>query len=164
MRPTLSVIVAAGLDGAIGRAGGMIWRLRGDLKRFKELTMGSPVVMGRLTFESLPKGALPGRRNMVVTRNGDFRAPGVETFPSLEDALSAISGGRAFILGGGSVYRQAMPLADELYLTLVEGECADADTRFDLPGDDWEETSRSGRVEEPGAPPYTFIDYRRKRQ
>ena len=83
----ISIIAAVALDGAIGRQGGLVCHIREDMRHFRRLTMGHPVVMGRKTFESLPGGALPGRRNVVVTRNSAYHAEGIETFPSLEQAI-----------------------------------------------------------------------------
>lgn len=129
----LTVILAIARDGAIGHNGDLLWHLKADLRHFKELTMGHPVIMGRKTWESLPKGALPGRRNMVITRNGAYQAPGAEIFPSLDAALKAAAGQDAFIIGGAQLYRAAMPLARRLELTRVEAEYPQADTRMDIP-------------------------------
>ena len=93
--------------------------------------MGHPIIMGRKTFESFPKGALPGRRNIVVTRNISYTAPGIETASSVDDAVKMCEGAeRAFIIGGGEIYRQALPVADCIELTLIDAERPDADTRF----------------------------------
>lgn len=127
----LIIIAAVGRDGAIGRAGDLAFHIGADLRRFKALTTGHPVIMGRRTFESLPGGALPGRRNIVVTANPAFRPEGAETAPSLDDALALVAGAdRAFIIGGGSVYEQAMPLADILEITRIDADSPDADTFF----------------------------------
>lgn len=127
----VNIIVALTRDLAIGRGGDLLYHISDDLKRFKSLTMGWPIIMGRKTFESFPKGALPGRRNIVVTRNGNYTAPGIETAPSVEAALEMCAGvEKAFVIGGGEIYRQALPLADRLELTLIDAECPDADTRF----------------------------------
>ncbi len=126
----ITIIVAATRDMAIGRSGDLLYHISDDLKRFKSLTMGHPIIMGRKTFESFPKGALPGRRNIVVTRNRDYSAENVETAPSVEDAVRMCGDADCFIIGGGEIYRQAFPLADRLELTLIDAECPDADTRF----------------------------------
>lgn len=125
-----TIIVAVGHNGAIGRGGDLAFHISADLKRFKALTTGHTVVMGRRTFESLPKGALPDRRNIVVTRNAEFAAPGIETANSLEKALELAAGDEIFIIGGGEIYRQSMPLADRMEITEIDAECADADTFF----------------------------------
>lgn len=128
---TIAIIVAATRDMAIGNGGDLLYHISDDLKRFKSLTMGCPIIMGRKTFESFPKGALPGRRNIVVTRNGDYRADNVETAPSVEAAISMCEGyERVYVIGGGEIYRQALPLASRLELTLIDTLRPEADTRF----------------------------------
>ena len=126
----IRIIAATGRDGAIGRRGDLAFHISADLRRFKTLTTGHTVVMGRRTFESLPKGALPRRRNIVVTRNPAFSAPGAECAPSLEAALAMAASPQTdtFIIGGGEIYSQSMPLADELLLTEVDAVCPGADT------------------------------------
>lgn len=128
---TISIIVAATSDLAIGARGDMLYHIPADLRRFRNLTMGHPVVMGRKTFESLPGGALPGRRNIVITRNPEFRAPDAETSASLEAALRACGDESPFIIGGGEIYRQAMPAASEIQFTeIMVRRAQDADTFF----------------------------------
>lgn len=126
----ITIIVAATRDMAIGRGGDLLYHISDDLKRFKALTMGSPIIMGRKTFESFPKGALPGRRNIVVTRNEAYTAENIETAPSVDEAVRMCGDADCFIIGGGEIYRQALPMADRLELTLIDAECPDADTRF----------------------------------
>lgn len=125
-----TIIVAIDRKGAIGSRGDMLFHLRADLRRFKALTMGGTLIMGRKTFESLPKGALPGRRNIVVSRNESFSAPGAERAASLEDALAMVGDARIFIIGGAQIYRQALPYADALEITAIDAEGADPDTFF----------------------------------
>lgn len=125
-----TIIVAIDRRGAIGSRGDMLFHLRADLRRFKALTMGGTLIMGRKTFESLPKGALPGRRNIVVSRNESFSAPDVERAASLEDALAMAGDARIFIIGGAQIYRQALPYADALEITAIDAEGADPDTFF----------------------------------
>lgn len=130
-KPRITIIVACARDFAIGRNGDLLFHLKEDLKHFKALTMGRPIVMGRKTFESFPNGALPGRRNIVITRNNDYSAPGIETALSLEDALSLCRDDEhVFIIGGGEIYRQALPLAYDIELTLIDATVDDADTYF----------------------------------
>lgn len=125
----VSIIVAATENDAIGRGGAMLYHLPGDLRRFKRLTMGHPIIMGRRTFESLPKGALPGRRNIVVTSSADFNAPGTEVARSLREAVEMASDADvAYIIGGGQVYREAFAFADEIELTRIHATATDADT------------------------------------
>lgn len=129
--PSLTIIVATTRDFAIGRRGDLLYHISDDLKRFKALTMGHPIIMGRKTFESFPKGALPGRRNIVITRNPDYSAPGVETAQSLEEALAMCQASpECFVIGGGEIYRQALPLASKIELTLIDDAIPDADTWF----------------------------------
>lgn len=134
----MTIIVATARDGAIGNNGDLLWRLSPDMKRFKALTMGHPIIMGRRTWQSLPKGALPGRRNIVISRNPQFKAEGAEVYESLQQALKHTEGEEAFIIGGAQVYEQALPLADKLELTIVDKDYPEADTRLpiltELPG------------------------------
>ncbi|QPC88166.1 diacylglycerol kinase [Mesorhizobium sp. NBSH29] len=133
----IAIYVAIAEDGVIGKDGGMPWRLSSDLKRFKADTMGKSIVMGRKTWESFPKRPLPGRTNIVITRNRDFSEDGAEIVGSLDDALTlARARGRCMpsadeicIIGGGEIYRQALPLADVLHVTHVVAD-VDGDTRF----------------------------------
>lgn len=129
----IAIIVAAGADSAIGIGGDMPFHISADLRRFKALTMGLPLVMGRKTFESLPGGALPGRRNIVVSRRADFHPEGAETARSLDEALMTAAGGsprEIMVIGGGEIYRQALSLASRIYLTEVTGAFPGADTYF----------------------------------
>lgn len=162
--PEVAIIVAAAEDGAIGRGGDMIWHMPGDLKHFKKTTLGCPIIMGRRTWESLPKKPLPGRRNIVVTRQPDYPAAGADTAPSLEEALEMTAASeKVFIIGGGEIYRQAWPLASELYFTRIFARCPDADTRVPLPEDGgWDLVEQSGSQEEGGVS-YRFETYRRSR-
>ncbi len=128
----LHIIVAIDRRGAIGRGGDLLFYIKDDLRRFKALTMGNTLVMGRRTFESLPKGALPGRRNIVVSRNAAYTAPGIEVAPTLEAALAlaAAGPGDTFVIGGGQIYAQALAKADVLELTVVDAEAEAPDTYF----------------------------------
>ena len=119
----IAIIAAVTADNAIGRGGDLIFHIREDLKRFKTLTMGHTVVMGRHTWDSLPKGALPGRRNIVVTRNRSLTFPGAESAASLPDAIElarAAGETEAFIIGGAQIYDAAINLADRLELTMID--------------------------------------------
>lgn len=132
-KPTLHIIVAIAEDGAIGFEGDMPWgrNLPRDLKHFKETTMGYPIVMGRKTFESLPKGALPGRLNIVISRNTAYEAQGATVVHSIDEALSVAKGvEHLFIIGGGELYRQSLPYADILHITQVHAHFEGADTFF----------------------------------
>ncbi|MCR9135539.1 MAG: dihydrofolate reductase [Alphaproteobacteria bacterium] len=131
----INIVVAVAANGVIGREGGMPWRLSTDLKRFKAITMGRPVIMGRKTFHSIGK-ALPGRTNIVVTRDDSFAADGVQVAHSVEAALrlgqsiAKREGADAVcVIGGGEIYQQAFGHADRVFLTHVES-APDGDTRF----------------------------------
>jgi dihydrofolate reductase len=155
----ITIIAAVARNRAIGYENKLIYWLPNDLKRFKALTTGHTIIMGRNTFLSLPKGALPNRRNIVLTRSQkDF--PGCEVFASLEDALAHCDKDEdVYIIGGASVYRQALPLADRLCLTEIDDTPEKADTFFP-PYDDWKELSRedypTGNRHDF---PYSFVDY-----
>lgn len=125
----LSIIVAMSRNGVIGKDNAIPWRLPGELALFKRVTMGHPIVMGRRTWESIGR-ALPGRLNIVVTRNKAYAAPGATVVPSLEAALAAAAGAtEIFIIGGAQLYAEALPRANRLYLTTVDTE-VDGDTRM----------------------------------
>jgi dihydrofolate reductase len=129
----VALVVAMAENGVIGREGGLPWRLSTDLKRFKAQTMGKPVIMGRKTWESLPRKPLPGRRNIVITRNSAYRAPGAEIVSSLEEALATVQkeedAPEICIIGGSEIFGLALPVADRLYVTHVLAE-VDGDTYF----------------------------------
>lgn len=140
-RADVSLIWAQSTSGVIGRAGGIPWRLPEDLARFKQLTMGHTVVMGRLTWESLPATVrpLPGRRNVVLTRRAGYRADGADVVASLQDALSDP---QVWVIGGGQVYACALPLANrcevtEVDIELSDDDAADADVRAPVLDDTW---------------------------
>ena len=133
----VAIHVAIAQNGVIGREGGLPWRLSTDMLRFKAGTMGKPIIMGRKTWESFPRRPLPGRLNIVVTHNRDYRVEGAEVVASLPDAL-ALATARArcmsgvdeiCVIGGGEIYRQALPLADRLDVTHVLADI-EGDTRF----------------------------------
>ena len=127
----ISLVVAHARNRVIGRAGGLPWRLPTDLRRFRELTSGHAVVMGRRTFESLPDALrpLPERRNLVLSGDRAYVAPGAEVFGGLRAALDACAGGERFVIGGGRTYAQALPLAQRVYATELEAD-VDGDTYF----------------------------------
>ena len=125
---SISMIAAVGRNLELGKGNDLIWHFKEDMKFFKETTTGSSVIMGRKTFESLPK-ALPNRKNIVITNNSDYVADGGYVVNSIEKALE-LAGDNAFIIGGGNIYSQFLPLADKIYLTEIDDECADADTYF----------------------------------
>ena len=129
----LTLIAAVARDGAVGRGGTMPWHLSADLAHFKRVTLGAPVVMGRKTWDSLPARfrPLPGRRNLVVTRNAAWSAAGAEPVRSLDAALALLTDSdEVFVIGGGELYAQALARADRLVLTEVDTDVPDADTWF----------------------------------
>ncbi len=157
---TLSIIVAITRDRAIGANGDLLYPISADLKRFKELTMGCPIIMGRKTFESFPKGPLPGRRNIVITRNPDYQPAGAEVYHSLDEAIAAVDGvEKAFVIGGGMLYAQALPLANELQLTVIDTERPDADTFFpEIPASEWTKVEESdARIDPRSGLSYRFV-------
>ena len=160
----ISIIVAIAENRAIGSENKLIYWLPNDLKRFKALTTGHTIIMGRRTFESLPKGALPNRRNIVLSRKGrpeDF--PGADLYPTLDAALASCEG-EVFIIGGASVYAEALPKADRLCLTYIYDTPAKADTFFpEFSKEDWVETFREEHeVDEKHAYRYAFVNLERK--
>lgn len=160
----LSLIVAMDEDRVIGRDGAMPWHLPADLKHFKETTLGKPVIMGRKTFESIGR-ALPGRRNIVLSRNPEYGAEGCETVASLEDALALCAGAdEVMVIGGEKVFAETLPLADRIYLTRVHGHFH-GDTRFPaFDHDEWEVAHIHNRPADERNPyPLTFIELHRRR-
>lgn len=162
---TLNLIVAVADDLAIGRDGNQPFFVSDDLRRFKSLTMGHPIIMGRKTFEALPKGALPGRRNIVVTRNSGFSAPDTEVAASIEDAIKlAAAADEAFVIGGASIYRQSLPYVDKLYITRIFARAEGADTFFPAIDDNWIMTSEAPVVKDSKSGlSYQFVEYSRRR-
>lgn len=162
----VAIIVAVANGGAIGRKGDLLFPISADLKRFKELTMGNVIIMGRKTFESLPKGALPGRENVVITRNADYSKENITVFTDLQTAIDAklAEGKKIFIIGGGEIYRQAMPLATNLYITHIEADAPDADTFFpEIKPEKWHCTEKSPMQTDPkSGVNYFYADYTRK--
>ena len=131
----IHLIVAIGEDGAIGKNGDLIWKISDDLKNFKKLTTGHPVIMGRKTWESLPKKPLPQRRNIIVTRNKDYMAEGAEVVHSVEEAMKLTADEEPFVIGGAEIYNAFIPYVTHFHLTKVFDSCTDADTFLSLPLD-----------------------------
>ena len=159
----ITIIAAVAKNRAIGYKNKLIYWLPNDLKRFKALTTGHTIIMGRNTFLSLPKGALPNRRNIVLSRS-QKTFEGCDVYPSLEEALAhCTSDEDLYIIGGASVYRQALPLADRLCLTEIDDTPSEADTFFPPYQDDWEEESREDHpIDDRHDFRYSFVDYIRK--
>ena len=161
----ISIIAAISENRAIGYENKLLYWLPNDLKRFKALTTGHTIIMGRKTFDSLPKGALPNRRNVVISRSIK-ELPGCEVYGSLTEAIQAVQTSQVegidndiYIIGGASVYEQALPLADRLCLTLVH-DVADKADAFFPPIDDWKEVSREDHdTDEKHNYKYSFVDF-----
>jgi dihydrofolate reductase len=161
----VAIIVAADERGGIGRDGGLPWHLPEDLKRFKALTMGKPMVMGRRTWDSIGR-PLPGRRSMVVSRRSGLALDGAEVYGSLEAALEAAADApETCVIGGAEIYRQALPRAEVVHLTRVHA-LVDADTFLPLlDAGEWEEVAREDRpADDRHAHAYSFLTLRRLRK
>jgi dihydrofolate reductase len=140
--PVIALIVAVAENGVIGRDGKLPWRIPEDMKWFRERTAGRPLIMGRKTWESFPKRPLPGRTNIVITRDASYEADGAVVVTSLAAALDVAAGERPeeiMVIGGAEIYRAALPLARRIYLTSVHGEI-EGDTHFPaIDRSDWNE-------------------------
>jgi dihydrofolate reductase len=164
-KASLTLIAAVARDGVIGIDNRLPWRLPADLKRFKELTLGHTVIMGRKTWESLPAAfrPLPGRRNIVVTRDASYRAAGAVVATSLPAAIDAADDGAAFVIGGAELYAAALPLADHLRLTEIDATF-EGDTHFPtIDHRQWRETTRERQHDEAGFN-YSFVGYQRTQE
>jgi len=155
----LSLVCAMDSNRLIGKANALPWHLPAELKHFKQTTMGKPIVMGRKTWETIGR-ALPGRQNIVVTRNRAYRVEGCTVVQSFEEAMDKAVGEEVMIIGGGQLYRQALPLADRLILTLVDCE-PEADTWFpEWQHSEWRQTSlRSESADERNPYAYQVIEW-----
>ena len=160
-KPPITLIVARAQNGVIGRAGKLPWHIPADLKRFKALTMGSVMVMGRRTFDSLP-GLLPGRRHVVLTRDRGWSVEGAEVAHDVDEALRLARGERVSVIGGAEIFGLFLPLADRLELTEVLA---------DIPGDttmpdprssgEWREVSSEDHASDDDRPPFRFVTLER---
>jgi len=152
----VTLIVARAENGVIGRDGRLPWHLPADLRRFKALTMGAPMIMGRRTFESLP-GLLPGRRHIVLTRDAAWREEGAERAATVAEALALAGEPRVSVIGGAEIFRLFLALADRVELTEVH---ADVEGDTSLPAfeaADWREVARETHAAEGGRPAYSFV-------
>ena len=159
--PGVTLVVARATNGVIGRDGDLPWRISADLKHFKKVTMGSAMIMGRRTFDSLPK-VLPGRRHIVLTRDRNWSAPGAEVAHSVDEALSLAGSEPVSIIGGAEIFELFLPHADRLELTEVRGE-VDGDTIMVDPRStgEWREVAREAHPAEGATPAFTFITLER---
>lgn len=158
----MSIIVAMAHNNVIGANNGLPWHLPADLKHFKAITMGKPIVMGRKTFQSIGR-PLPGRRNIVITRDRNWHADGVEIAESVEIAAQLTADDQeAMIIGGAQIYSAFLPAADRLYVTEIDKDVA-GDTYFpSISEKDWMEISRTSHDAKDEAPPYSFVMYERR--
>lgn len=156
----VTAILARADNGIIGRDGTLPWRIPADLKRFKALTLGTPMIMGRKTFDSLGH-PLPGRRHIVLTRNAEWAAEGAEVARSADEAL-ALAGGGASVIGGAEVYRLMLPFTARIELTEVHGDFA-GDTEMPYPGEDFGEVARVDHPASGDVPAFSFVTLERTR-
>jgi len=158
----VSIIVAAAENNAIGKDNQLICKLSADLKRFKALTMGHHIIMGRKTFESIGR-PLPGRRSVIITRNTDYKQEGCLVVHSLEEALALCDDDEVFVIGGGEIYNQAFSLADRLYLTRINA-VIEGDTHIpNVSEQQWKEISREDYLKDAkNECDYSFVDYERR--
>jgi dihydrofolate reductase len=157
---TISLVVAVAKNGVIGRDNTLPWRIPEDLKRFKALTMGKPVIMGRKTWESLPRKPLPGRTNIVVTRNPEFRAEGAVVAHSFADAVAKAGANEIAVIGGQAIFAEALSIADIIYMTQVAAS-PDGDAFMPLiDRTQWRETTREGPYDADGVR-YSFVTLER---
>jgi len=163
MRARLTLIVATDRLRGIGINNTLPWRLPEDLAYFKRTTSGHPIIMGRKTFDSIGR-PLPNRRNIVVTRNAEWRHEGVETAPSLNAAASTAGDAEAFVIGGAQIYAEALPHADRLIVTEI-GKTFDCDTFFpEIDQQQWKEVARDKHHSEQNGFDYAFVTYERNKQ
>ena len=160
-RAPITIVVARARNGVIGRGGGLPWHIPADLKRFKALTMGSAMIMGRKTFDSLP-GLLPGRRHIVLTRDRDWSAPGAEVAHSLDEALALAKGEAVSVIGGADIFALFLPLAVRVELTEVLADVA-GDTFLADPrtSGGWREAFREDHDAADDRPPFRFVTLER---
>ena len=158
-RPPITLVVARASNGVIGKDGGLPWHISADLKRFKAITMGSVLVMGRKTFSSLP-GLLPGRRHVVLTRDPVWHADGIEVASSVEQALAIAGDEPISVIGGADIFRIFLPLADRIELTEVLSD-VDGDTMIEDPRatGSWREVTREDHANDD--PPFRFVTLER---
>lgn len=160
-RPEITLILARAANGVIGADGKMPWHLPADLRRFKQLTMGRPMIMGRKTFDSLP-GLLDGRRHIVITRDPEWSADGAERAGSIAEALALANAPHVCVIGGAEIWRQVLPLADRIELTEVHA-APDGDSVIEAPAaEEWEEVAREARPAAEGRPAFDFVTLKRR--
>jgi dihydrofolate reductase len=156
----ITLVLAMAENGVIGKGGAIPWRIADDLKRFKQLTLGKTVVMGRKTWDSLPRKPLPERINVVVTRRSGWAAEGAVRATSIEDALSKAGSDNVMVIGGAEIYHAAIPFADRMELTEVH-KAFDGDAVFDYDGEAWQEVAREAHATPDGLA-YSYVTLIRK--
>ena len=161
---TISLVVAMGENRVIGKNNGLPWRLSPDLKRFRRVTMGRPIIMGRKTYESIGR-PLDGRRNIVISRNPTFRPDGVTVVGSIDEALASANGGEMMVIGGADIFEQTLARADRIHLTVIH-QSFDGDAYFpEMADDEWKEIEREDIAPGDDAPfGYSFITLERIRR
>ncbi len=160
----ISIIAAIGKNNELGKENKLLWSLPADMKHFKDTTSGHTVIMGRKTFESIGK-ALPNRKNIVITRDTNFKSEGTEIAHSLEEALEKTNTGEeVFVIGGGEIYKQAINIANKLYITHIENEDKEADSFFPIIDKEiWQETKKEEYKKDDKNPhDYSFVEYEQK--
>lgn len=156
---TVVLVYARAANGTIGANGSLPWHLPADLRHFKALTLGKPMIMGRKTFDSLP-GLLPGRRHIVLTRDRAWHAEGAEVAHSVADALALAGDGEVAVIGGANAYSEFLPLAHRVELTEVHADY-NGDTTMAPLGEEWHETARKDHAAAEGRPAYSFVTLER---
>jgi dihydrofolate reductase len=160
-RPEIVLLLARADNGVIGSDGDIPWKIPGEQKRFKAMTMGTPMLMGRKTFDSLP-GLLPGRRHIVLTRDPQWHAEGAEVVHSVDSAIAAAQGPVLSVIGGAEVYRLLEPDADRLEITQINLS-PDGDARIEAPDPvRWEEVAREDHPAREGIPAFSYLTFRRR--
>ena len=161
--PEITLVIARAANGVIGANGKMPWHLPADLRRFKRLTMGRPMIMGRKTFDSLP-AILEGRRHIVLTRDAGWQEEGAEPVASVDEALRLANAPHVMVIGGAEIHAMFLPLADRIELTEIALEPqGDAGIPYPAPSD-WHETAREDHpADDAGRPAYSFVTFARKR-
>ncbi|MBE1528059.1 dihydrofolate reductase [Sphingopyxis sp. OAS728] len=161
-RPEITLVLARAANGVIGADGKMPWHLPADLRRFKQITMGRPMIMGRKTFDSLP-AILEGRRHIVLTRDPEWQDEGAEPVATIEEALKLANAPHVMVIGGAEIYRLFLPLADRIELTEVALE-PKGDAVIDYPAAaEWQEIAREDHpADDAGRPSYSFVTLTRK--
>ena len=159
MAADLFLIYARAANGTIGRSGKLPWHIPADMRHFKALTMGKPMIMGRKTFDGFP-APLPGRRHIVLTGDPHWRAAGAEVVHTPEEALALAGEGEIAIVGGAEIYALFLPLASRIELTEVHADY-EGDTHMPAPGPEWHETAREEHPASEGRPAFTFVTFKR---